>query len=73
VIDSTGVADVATFAVMETTHREFTNSVRSTLPHMRFRPAKIGPRRVRQLVQQLFSFKIVDSISVAKPAPTRKP
>ncbi|MGQ0538730.1 MAG: hypothetical protein ACT4R6_07265, partial [Gemmatimonadaceae bacterium] len=42
VIDSTGVADVATFAVMETTHREFTNSVRSTLPHMRFRPAKIG-------------------------------
>lgn len=77
VIDSTGVADLASFTVMQSTHAEFTNSVRSTLPYMRFRPAKIGPRRVRQLVQQLFSFKIVDTTRdtarVAKTTEPRKP
>ena len=74
VIDSTGIADLASFMVMQSTHAEFTNSVRSTLPFMRFRPAKIGPRKVRQLVQQLFSFKILDTASVAKTVTApRKP
>jgi hypothetical protein len=59
---------------MESTHPDFANSVRVTLPHMRFRPAKIGPRRVNQLVQQLFSFKLVDTTNVLKTAQTpRKP
>lgn len=74
VIDSTGRADLASVTVMQSSHDEFANSVRSTLPFMRFRPAKIGPRRVRQLVQQLFSFKIVDTARVAKSGPEpRKP
>ena len=76
VIDSTGIADLASFMVMQSTHADFTKSVRSTLPFMRFRAAKIGPRKVRQLVQQLFSFKIQeqDTATVAKTATTpRKP
>lgn len=73
VIDSTGLADVASFTVMQSTHAEFTKSVKSTLPMMRFRPAKIGERRVRQLVQQLFSFKILDTATVAKSTEPRKP
>jgi len=32
--------------------------VRAAIPYMRFFPAKVGPRRVRQLVEQEFSFKI---------------
>jgi hypothetical protein len=75
VIDSTGRADLASVTIMETTHAEFATSVKVTLPHMRFRPAKIGPRRVNQLVQQLFSFKIVDTTTVAKTTSSlpRKP
>ena len=76
-IDSTGRADLASVTIMESTHPEFATSVKVTLPHMRFRPAKIGPRRVNQLVQQLFSFKILDTLQVTKTTsaatPPRKP
>jgi TonB family protein len=73
VVDSTGRADLASITVMESTHAEFATSVTATLPHMRFRPAKIGAHRVRQLVQQLFSFKI-DTARVARSTPEpRKP
>jgi hypothetical protein len=74
IVDSTGRADIGSVTIMEATHPDFANSVRVTLPHMRFRPAKIGPRRVNQLVQQLFSFKLVDTTNVLKTAQTpRKP
>ncbi|MGQ0640096.1 MAG: energy transducer TonB [Gemmatimonadaceae bacterium] len=72
VIDSTGRADLASLTIMEATHPEFATSVKVTLPHMRFRPAKIGPRRVNQLVQQLFSFKILDTAQVAKTTSARR-
>jgi hypothetical protein len=41
---------------------------------MRFEPARIGPSKVRQLVQQQFTFKINEPVAAtpAKPAP-RKP
>jgi hypothetical protein len=74
VIDSTGRADLGSVMVLDATHPDFATSVTVTLPHMRFRPAKIGPRRVNQLVQQLFSFKIQDTTQVAKTVPpARKP
>jgi hypothetical protein len=38
---------------------------------MRFRPAKIGAMKVRQLVEQTFTFKIADTV-VASPK-TKKP
>lgn len=73
VVDSTGRADLASIMIMQATHADFATSVTATLPHMRFRPAKIGAHRVRQLVQQLFSFKI-DTARVAKSTPEpRKP
>ena len=58
VVDTTGLADTTSFRVLETTHDDFSYSVRSTLPIMRFRPAVMGSRKVRQLVQQMFSFRI---------------
>jgi cobalamin biosynthesis protein CbiD len=61
---TTGFADPASFEVLRSTHAEFTSAVRSALPDMRFNPARIGRRRVRQLVEQEFSFKIT-------PEPTR--
>lgn len=67
VVDTTGFADTASFHVLKSTHPEFVAAVREALPYMRFRPAKIGPIKVRQLVEQQFSFKITDSGSVRAP------
>ena len=58
VVDELGVADTTTLRIVESTHPEFTKAVRDALPFMRFRPAKIGDRAVRQLVQQPFFFRV---------------
>ncbi|MFN8572212.1 MAG: TonB family protein [Gemmatimonadaceae bacterium] len=64
VVDTTGRADTASFKVLATTHKEFAQSVRTTLPQMRFHAAIMAGRHVKQLVQQAFSFRIVDSTAV---------
>ena len=61
VVDITGFADTSSFKVIRSTNPEFVTAVREALPYMRFRPAKIGPLRVRQLVEQLFTFRINDT------------
>lgn len=65
VVDTTGIADAASIVILNATHNEFAASVRNTLPLMRFRPAQINSRKVRQLVQQQFSFKI-DTTLIAR-------
>jgi periplasmic protein TonB len=67
IVDTTGFADTASFTVMKSTHPEFVLAVREALPYMRFKPAKIGPLKVRQLVEQQFSFRITDTATVAPP------
>jgi protein TonB len=59
VVDTTGRADVASFKVIRTTHELFATAVKNALPRMRFIPAEVGDKKVRQLVQQPFSFAIV--------------
>ena len=71
VVDTTGFADTASFTVMKATHREFVTAVKEALPFMRFQPAKIGPMKVKQLVQQQFSFKITDTLPPAQQAPKK--
>ena len=63
IVDTTGFADTASFTVLKATHKDFVAAVKDALPYMRFQPAKIGPTKVRQLVQQQFSFKITDTVS----------
>ena len=74
VVDSTGLADPSSLEVVSATRFEFAMAVRSALPGMHFNPARIGVRRVRQLVVQDFNFRIekpkVDSVVARKP-PTR--
>jgi protein TonB len=65
VVDTTGFADTASFTVLRATHVEFVAAVREALPYMRFNPAKIGPLKVKQLVEQNFAFKITDTATVA--------
>ena len=66
VVDSTGAVDTLTFRVLGATHADFAVAVRRALPFMHFRPAVQAGRRVRQLVEQSFSFKI----SIRDPMPT---
>ena len=58
VVDTTASPTRRHFVVMQSTNPEFIVAVKDALPYMRFQPAKIGPTKVRQLVQQQFSFKI---------------
>jgi hypothetical protein len=58
VVDEEGYADTTSLRVLESTHADFTKAVRDALPYMRFRPAKIGTKAVRQRVQQEFIFRI---------------
>jgi hypothetical protein len=67
IVDTTGFADTSSFVVLKSTHPEFIAAVREALPYMRFKPAKIGPLKVKQLVEQSFSFRINDSVNVRRP------
>ena len=58
VVDTTGRVELNTFKVLKTSHALFESAVRSALPGMRFIPAEVGNKRVRQLVQQPFVFAI---------------
>lgn len=58
VVDELGVPDTLSVKILESTHPDFTKAVTDALPYMRFRPAKIGNRAVRQRVEQGFTFRI---------------
>lgn len=59
VVDTTGRVDLATFKVIHKTHDLFAAAVKNALPRMRFIPAETSRGKVRQVVQQPFSFTIV--------------
>jgi TonB family protein len=58
VVGPTGLADTSTFKAVRSTHRLFTDAVRSGLSHMRFIPAEVGGLPVKQLVQMPFQFNL---------------
>lgn len=68
VVDTTGQADVASLVVLRTTHPAFAAAVREALPGMRFASARVGAQKVRQLVEQEFSFRIDTLLLRAKNA-----
>ena len=58
VVDTTGRVDMNTFKVLKSTHDLFTAAVRQNLPRVRYYPAEVGGKKVRQLVQQSFVFNL---------------
>jgi TonB family protein len=62
VVDTAGMVDTTTFQVLQSDDPKFTESVRTALGGMRFRPAKRAGRAVRQLVAQRFRFKIAPPV-----------
>lgn len=71
VVDSTGYTDPATVEILSSTHPEFVKSVRDALLVMRFAPGVVDGRRVRQLVQQSFTFRITPPAPAAAADHTR--
>jgi TonB family protein len=58
VVDTIGTVDTTTILVEHSDDPRFTASVRDALGSMRFRPARRGGKKVRQLVEQRFRFQI---------------
>jgi periplasmic protein TonB len=58
VVDTTGRVEKGSIKILKSSHELFTNSVQSALNGMRFYPAEIGGRKVKQLVQQPFNFAL---------------
>lgn len=71
VVDTSGFADTVSLRIIRSSNPEFSAAVRSALPYMRFFPAKVGTKHVRQLVEQEFTFKIEQSATQA--ADVKKP
>jgi len=58
VVDTSGVVEQGSIAVLEATHVAFADAVRAWLPRTRYFPAEVSGRHVRQLVQQRVEFQL---------------
>jgi len=58
VVDTTGRAEMSTYKVLKSDNDLFSNAVKNALQRMRFLPAEVGGRKVKQLVQQPFQFSL---------------
>jgi len=58
VVDTLGRVEISSYKVIRTSHELFAASLRAALPAMRFMPAEVGGRKVKQLVQQPFVFAL---------------
>ena len=58
VVNEDGRAETGTFKVLKATNDLFASAVRTALPNMRFYAAEVGGKKVKQLVQQSFQFKL---------------
>jgi protein TonB len=58
VVDTTGRAEMNTFKALKSDNDLFTTAVKNALQRMRFLPAEVGGRKVKQLVQQPFQFSL---------------
>jgi TonB family protein len=58
VVDTAGRVDLSTVKTLSATNAAFSNAVLVALPRMRFHPAHIGARAVRQESQEVFKFQL---------------
>ena len=49
---------MVTFKVLKSTNDAFTDAVKRAMPRMKFFPAEIGGRKVKELVQQPYAFNL---------------
>jgi TonB family protein len=68
VVNTDGIPEMSTFKAVRSPDEAFTASVRDALGSMRFKPALIGGKAVRQLVQAPFAFMLDGKSAAAAPA-----
>lgn len=61
IVDETGTPMPGTLKVLKSTHELFLAAVKEAVPNIRFTPAEVGGRKVKQLVQQPFVFGLAGS------------
>lgn len=71
VLDSMGRSEANSVLILSTTDPGFAVSVREVIPRMHFRPAMVGGRPVRQVVEQGFQFRIVPPVPTTVAEHTR--
>jgi protein TonB len=58
VVDENGAFVPGSFIVLKSSHDLFSDAVKNALPNMRFIPAEIRGKHVRQTIQQPFTFSL---------------
>jgi protein TonB len=58
VVDTLGRVEPGSVRVLDKTHDLFASAVENALSRARFKPAEAGGRKVRQLAEQVFTFRI---------------
>ncbi|MEO7458057.1 MAG: TonB family protein, partial [Gemmatimonadaceae bacterium] len=58
IVSADGKVEPGSIEVVSTTHKLFADAVRAALLNTRFRPAEAAGSKVRQLVEQNFTFKL---------------
>lgn len=58
VVDTFGRAEMVHYRMLHSSHVAFTESVEQVLPRLRFAPANVGGRRVKQLIRLPFVFSL---------------
>lgn len=58
VVSEEGRADPSTLKILKSSNDLFSSAVRNALPNMRFYAAEVGGKKVKQLVQQTFQFRL---------------
>ena len=58
VVDANGRVEPGSFKALKSDHALFTQAVGDAMPGLRFEPADVGGKKVRQVVQQPFTFAL---------------
>lgn len=58
VVGTNGRAELGTLEILEQSHAAFAEAVRNALPMLRFTPARVGTRTVRQVVEIPLGFEL---------------
>ena len=69
VVRRDGSVDMSTFKVLRSSHQLFTQAVMNAITNMRFTPARITGRPVKQLVQMPFQFHLGANRDTVAPKP----
>ena len=67
IVSADGRVEPGSIEVISTPHKLFGDAVRTALLNMRFRPAEANGQKVRQLVEQTFTFKLDKDAGEEKP------